>query len=94
MIRCMKCFQIFKAREIASWYFDTVIILYALRSIFFSRVTLEEMESTTQWGLIEWLETLRDLQIMRTTFAQLQLADGDRERAGWLKWDDVEQELG
>jgi hypothetical protein len=44
--------------------------------------------------LIEWLETLEDLQIARTAFAQLQAAGGDRERAGWLKWDDVEQELG
>jgi hypothetical protein len=45
-------------------------------------------------ALVEWLETLGDLQITRTAFAQLQAAGGDRERAGWLKWDDVKQELG
>ena len=44
-------------------------------------------------ALIEWLETLEDLQIARTALAQLKAAGGDRRRAGWLKWNEIEQEL-
>ncbi len=44
-------------------------------------------------ALIEWLETLEDVQIARKAFDELKAADGNRQRAGWLKWDDVEQEL-
>ncbi|KYC37838.1 hypothetical protein WA1_04845 [Scytonema hofmannii PCC 7110] len=44
-------------------------------------------------ALVEWLETLEDLQIAKTAFAKLKAAGGDRLRAGWLKWDDVEPEL-
>jgi hypothetical protein len=44
-------------------------------------------------ALIEWLETLEDLQTARTAFAQLKAAGGDRRRAGWLEWDAVENEL-
>ena len=44
-------------------------------------------------ALIEWLETLEDLQIVQTALAQLRTAGGNRQRAGWLKWDEVEQEL-
>ena len=44
-------------------------------------------------GLIEWLETLEDLQIAHTAFAQLKASGGNRQQAGWLKWDEVEQEL-
>jgi len=50
--------------------------------------------SVEDWqALIEWLETIEDLQIARKAFAQLKATGGNRERAGWLKWDDVEQEL-
>lgn len=44
-------------------------------------------------ALIEWLETVEDLQAARTAFAQLKAAGGDRKRAGWLRWEDVEGEL-
>ncbi len=43
--------------------------------------------------LIAWLEDLEDVQIARSALAQLKSAGGDYERAGWLKWDDVEVEL-
>jgi hypothetical protein len=39
--------------------------------------------------LIEWLETLEDIQIGKQAFAELKAFGGDRERAGWLRWDDV-----
>jgi hypothetical protein len=40
-------------------------------------------------ALIEWLETLEDLQIARQAFAELEAAGGDRKRAGWLEWKSV-----
>ena len=44
--------------------------------------------------LLEWLETLEDRQIARQAYEGLEKAGGDRERAGWLRWDDVKAELG
>ena len=45
-------------------------------------------------ALIEWLETLEDLEIARQATDMLRKAGGDRKRAGWLKWDEVRGELG
>ncbi|MBW7919618.1 MAG: hypothetical protein H3C52_09980 [Anaerolineales bacterium] len=42
--------------------------------------------SEEEWeALIEWLETLEDLDIVRKAFADLKAAGGDRKKAGWLK---------
>jgi hypothetical protein len=47
-----------------------------------------------EWeAMIEWLETLEDVQIARQAFDELKAFGGDRERAGWLKWDEVKEEL-
>ncbi|MCU0540689.1 MAG: hypothetical protein MUE44_00705 [Oscillatoriaceae cyanobacterium Prado104] len=43
--------------------------------------------------LIECLEDMEDLQVARSVLAKLKAAGNDYERAGWLKWDDVEAEL-
>jgi hypothetical protein len=43
--------------------------------------------------LIEWLESLEDLQIAQQALNDLKAAGGNRDRAGWLKWDDVESQL-
>lgn len=43
--------------------------------------------------MIEWLENLEDLQLARQALADLGAAGGDRRRAGWLRWDDVREEL-
>jgi len=51
-------------------------------------LTIEDWEA-----LIEWLETLEDVQIARESLAELHAAGGDRERAGWLKWEDVAGEI-
>jgi hypothetical protein len=37
---------------------------------------------------------LEDAQIARQAFDELKAVGGDRERAGWLKWDEVKEELG
>ncbi len=47
-----------------------------------------------EWeALIEWLETLEDLEIAKQAFDALRRAAGDRERAGWLQWDEIRGEL-
>jgi PHD/YefM family antitoxin component YafN of YafNO toxin-antitoxin module len=43
--------------------------------------------------LIEWLETLEDVQIARQAFAELKAAKGNRRRAGWLEWKAVKDKL-
>jgi hypothetical protein len=44
-------------------------------------------------ALIEWLETLEDTQIATQVYDELRALGGDRERAGWLKWDEVKATL-
>jgi len=44
-------------------------------------------------SLIEWLETLEDVQAAKEAFADLRAAGGDRQRAGWMRWDDVKEDL-
>jgi hypothetical protein len=44
-------------------------------------------------ALVEWLETLEDLQTARQALGELKAAGGDRARAGWLKWDAVADQL-
>jgi hypothetical protein len=45
-------------------------------------------------SLIEWLETLEDVQAAKEAFAELKVFSGDREKAGWCRWDEVKGELG
>ena len=46
--------------------------------------------SADEWeAMIEWLESLEDIELAKDAFAQLESAGGDREKAGWLKWDDI-----
>jgi hypothetical protein len=50
--------------------------------------------SAEDWEtLVEWLETLEDIAIAQQAFAQLQRAGGDRAKAGWHKWTEIEGEL-
>jgi len=44
-------------------------------------------------ALLEWLETVEDVEAAEQAYAQLDEAGGDRAAAGWLKWEDVGQEL-
>ncbi len=51
--------------------------------------------SADDWEyLIEWLETLEDTQVALQALNDLKAAGGDRNRAGWLAWDSVAQEIG
>jgi PHD/YefM family antitoxin component YafN of YafNO toxin-antitoxin module len=44
-------------------------------------------------ALIEWLETLEDLEIVRKAFDDLKAAGGDRKKAGWIEWEKALAEL-
>jgi hypothetical protein len=70
--------------------------LEALQSVQFVTVKGKRLAilSADDWeALVEWLETLEDVDLAREAFAQLRAAGGDRARAGWLRWDEVEREL-
>ena len=70
--------------------------LEALQSVQFITVKGKRLAvlSAEDWeALIEWLETLEDVQTAREALARLDAAGGDRAQAGWLKWEDVESEL-
>jgi hypothetical protein len=54
----------------------------------FAVVSIEDWEA-----LLEWLETLEDVEIARKAYAELKASGGDREQAGWLRWDDVKEKL-
>ena len=41
-------------------------------------------------ALVEWLETLEDTRLAVQALTSLQAAGGDRDRAGWLRWNEVE----
>ena len=70
--------------------------LQALQSVQYATVRGQRVAvlAADDWeALIEWLETLEDRQIARAAYAALEQAGGDRQRAGWRRWDDVEVEL-
>ena len=69
--------------------------LEALQSVQFVTVKGKRfaLVNADDWeGLIEWLETLEDLETAKHAMADLRAAGGDRKKAGWLEWDAVEAE--
>ena len=47
-----------------------------------------------EWeAMIEWLETVEDVALAGQAYEELKAVGGDRERAGWLKWDELKQDL-
>lgn len=40
-------------------------------------------------ALLEWLETIEDVEAAQRAYAQLKEAGGDRFAAGWLNWNDI-----
>jgi hypothetical protein len=43
--------------------------------------------------LIEWLENLEDINIERQAFMELKAAGNDRNKAGWMEWDKVKDQI-
>jgi hypothetical protein len=73
-----------------------MIALEALQSVQFVSVEdrrLAVLDAEDWETLVEWLEIMEDVQTAKEAFTQLESAGGDRSRAGWLKWDDVKEEL-
>jgi hypothetical protein len=70
--------------------------LDALQSVQFVTVQGKRLAivSAEDWEtLVEWLETVEDTATAQQAFTQLKAAGGDRARAGWRKWSEVEGEL-
>jgi hypothetical protein len=68
----------------------------ALQSVQFVTVKGKRLAvlSAEDWeALVEWLETVEDVQVARQAYEQLNAAGGDRNKAGWLEWDEAEKEL-
>ncbi len=55
----------------------------------FAVVNIDDWEA-----LVEWIETLEDVEAAKQAFAELKACNGSRERAGWLRWDDIKGDLG
>lgn len=70
--------------------------LEALQSVQFVTVKGKRLAvvSAEDWEtMIEWLETVEDMQIVREAYDQLRKAKGNRKRAGCQKWTDVRDKL-
>ena len=68
-------------------------VLQAVKFLNLKGKQVAVLDVETWQALIEWLETLEDWQIAKKALNELKAAGGNRQRAGWLKWDDVEAEL-
>ena len=68
----------------------------ALQSVQFVTVKGKRLAVLTaeDWeALVEWLETLEDVQVAQQAFEHLKAAGGDRKKAGWPAWDEAEKQL-
>lgn len=49
---------------------------------------------TEGWdALLDWLEMLEDVQLAKEAFEHLRAAGGDRQAAGWLRWEEVRETI-
>ena len=51
------------------------------------------IDAETWEAIIEWLENLEDLKILQQSAAELAISGGDYEKAGWLNWENVVNEI-
>ena len=50
--------------------------------------------SADDWeALVEWIETLEDIGIAKQALDELKAAGYDRNKLGWMTWDEVEKDL-
>lgn len=54
----------------------------------FAVIDAEEWEA-----LVEWLETLEDTKVVQESYDELAQAEGNRQKAGWLRWEDIREEV-
>lgn len=69
-------------------------VLQAVQFVTVNGRRLAVLDQADWEALIEWIETLEDRQIAQHAQATLAAVEGDRQRAGWLRWDDVKDQLG
>ncbi len=68
----------------------------ALQSVQFVTVKGKRLAvlNAEDWeALVEWVETIEDVQIAREAYDQLKNAGGNRDQAGWKKWEDIQDDL-
>ena len=44
-------------------------------------------------AMIEWLEDVEDRDVLKESLAELKQAGGDRAKAGWRIWDEVQADF-
>lgn len=69
--------------------------LRALQSVQFATVKGRRVAvlSAEDWeALIDWLEDLEDLQLVREACAELKAAQSDRRKAGYLEWEKLREQ--
>lgn len=50
--------------------------------------------SVEDWeALVEWLEDIEDVRVAEEELALLRACDGDRQKAGWLRWDQAREQV-
>ncbi len=67
--------------------------LQSVRYVTAKNIRLAVLNIDDWESLIEWIETLEDIRIATTAISELKAAGGDREKAGWLRWDEIREEL-
>jgi hypothetical protein len=70
--------------------------LEALQSVQFVTVNGRRLAviNADDWDcVVEWLETLEDVAVAKEAHRTLEAVAGNREAAGWLRWDSVRDEL-
>lgn len=67
--------------------------LQSVQFVTFGGRRLAVMDGGDWDALVEWLENLEDVQAARQAYQSLKEAGGDRELAGWRRWDEIEREL-
>jgi hypothetical protein len=68
----------------------------ALQSVQFVTVKGKRLAvlNADDWeAMVEWLETVEDVQIAQQAFDHLKAAGGDRKQAGWLELDEADKEM-
>ena len=83
-------------RAFGDWEVREMTALEVLQSVQYVTVKGKRLAvvGAEDWEVvIEWLETLEDIEAAREAHEALKAAGGDRDRAGWLRWDEVKEEL-
>jgi hypothetical protein len=74
-----------KSKAISALEAIQTVQIVTIKNKRFAVIDADEWEA-----LIEWLETLEDLQVFKEAYNQLEAAGDNRERAGWLRWEEVQ----